>query len=283
MKKELVIARRELIKATATIAAAGSAIAAARSAFGAETAQPATLPAGTAVIGSPAQAADMGRIQAIGLDVFTIFDPRSLDDAVEAQFPGKGRDVATVWKVKLFDYFFLRTLNVRYVDCRQLGADALRFACASKGLKADPKAIEAMVDVFFHLKIFPDSAEALKTMRDAGLRLAYLSNLTDTMLKSSSEAAGIAQFFEHRLSTDQVQAYKPDPRAYAMAERAFGLERRKVLFAATGGWDYAGAKSFGLETFWVNRTGALREYLGVEPDGEGRSLTDLANYAIART
>ncbi|MHC2332934.1 haloacid dehalogenase type II [Bradyrhizobium sp. USDA 4454] len=238
--------------------------------------------AGAALSRSSAQAASTDRIQAIGFDIFTIFDPRSLDDAAETHFPGKGRELAGLWKAKLFDYFFLRTLNGRYVDCRQLGADALRFACTSKGLTADPEAIAAIVDVFFHLKIFPDSAEALRRMRDAGLRLAYVSNLTDAMLKSSGDAAGIAQLFEHRLSTDQVQAYKPDPRAYAMAERAFGLERGKVLFAATGGWDYAGAKSFGLETFWVNRTGALRENLGVEPDGEGRSLTDLANYAVAR-
>jgi 2-haloacid dehalogenase len=242
-----------------------------------------TAMAGAAMIGSSARAASTAGIRAVGFDIFTIFDTRSLDDAAEAQFPGKGRDVAAIWKVKLFDYFFLRTLNRRYVDCRQLGADALRFACTSKGLTADPKAIEAVVDVFFHLKILPDSAEALTRMREAGLRLAYVSNLTDAMLKSSGEAAGIAQLFELRLSTDQVQAYKPDPRAYAMAERAFGLERRQVLFAATGGWDYAGAKSFGLETFWVNRTGALRENLGVEPDGEGRTLTDLASYAIART
>lgn len=240
--------------------------------------------AGAAAVasGSSAAAADPGQIQAVAFDVFTIFDPSSLDAVVEAHFPGKGKEVGALWKTKLFDYFFLRTLNARYVDCKQLGADALRYACVARGVPATPEAIEAMVDVFSHLKLWPDSVEALKRMHDAGLRMAYLSNLTEAMLKSSSEAVGIAPLFEHVLSTDSVRAYKPDPRSYAMAERAFGLERRQILFAATGGWDYAGSKSFGLETFWVNRVGGLREYLGVEPDGEGRLLTDLADYAIAR-
>jgi 2-haloacid dehalogenase len=241
-----------------------------------------TAVAGAAVLASSSRAADKKRIQAIGFDVFTIFDFRSLDAVAEAQFPGKGQELAEPWRAKLFEYSWLRTLNGRYADFNRVAEEALRFACASKGLTASPDAVQKMVNVFFDLKISPDSAEALRRMRDAGLRLAYVSNLTDAMLKSSGEAAGIDSLFEYRLSTDRVQAYKPDPRSYAMVEKAFGLERGQLLFAATGGWDYSGAKSFGLETFWVNRSNDPREYMGLEPDGEGRTLTDLANYAIAR-
>jgi 2-haloacid dehalogenase len=223
------------------------------------------------------------RIEAIGFDAFTIFDPRSLDAAAETWFPGQGEALSALWKAKMFDYCWLRTLNRRYADFARVAADSLRFACAAKGLEPKPDAIAAMVGVFSALKPWPDSAQALTRMRDAGLRLAYLSNLTEAMLEASDAAAGIAGLFEHRLSTDRVQAYKPDPRAYAMAEGAFGVRRDHVLFAAFGGWDYSGAKSFGLETFWVNRFGVPREELGVAPDGEGRLLTDLAAYAIART
>lgn len=117
-------------------------------------------------------------------------------------------------------------------------------------------------------------------MRDAGIRLAYLSNLTVPMLKANSEAAGILPLFEHLLSTDRVQAYKPDPRAYHMGEAAFHLPKQAVLFAAFGGWDAAGAKSYGLKTFWVNRFGVPQEELGVSPDGTGQTLTDLADFVL---
>jgi hypothetical protein len=32
--------------------------------------------------------------------VFTIFDAANLDDAIEAQFPGKGREAGALWKDK---------------------------------------------------------------------------------------------------------------------------------------------------------------------------------------
>jgi 2-haloacid dehalogenase len=66
-----------------------------------------------------------------------------------------------------------------------------------------------------------------------------------------------------------------------MAEMAFGLPRETIVFAAFGGWDAAGAKSFGLRTFWVNRFNAPLEELGVRPDASGETLVDLANYVMA--
>jgi 2-haloacid dehalogenase len=118
-------------------------------------------------------------------------------------------------------------------------------------------------------------------MREAGIRLAYVSDLTSQMLKVITENAGAAALFEHYLSTDAVKAFKPDPRAYQMAETAFELPREAIVFAAFGGWDAAGAKSFGLNTFWVNRFNAPLEELGVKPDGIGGTLIELAKYVTA--
>jgi 2-haloacid dehalogenase len=83
------------------------------------------------------------------------------------------------------------------------------------------------------------------------------------------------------LSTDAVKAYKSDPRAYQMAETGFELAREDIVFAAFGGWDAAGAKSYGLNTFWVNRLNAPPEELGVKPDAMGSTLTELAKYVAS--
>ncbi|BCQ56989.1 haloacid dehalogenase type II [Burkholderia gladioli] len=229
------------------------------------------------------RASEPSTIKAVAFDVFTIFDTSTLDGVIEVNFPGRGREIGALWKDKLFNYFFLRTIEKRYADCNAVAAESLRYVLSTKGLDPSRRVIESMVDAFSHLKIWSDSEDALRRMREAGLRLAYLSNLTEAQLRSSSQGAGIAPLFEHYLSSDRVQAFKPDPRAYAMAERAFGLRREDVLFAATGGWDYTGSKSFGMETFWVNRPGFKPETLGIEPDGMGSTLTELAAYAISRT
>ena len=101
------------------------------------------------------------------------------------------------------------------------------------------------------------------------------------MLEVGIENAGLEGVFEHVLSTDQIRAYKPDPRAYQMAIDAFKLKREEILFAAFAGWDAAGAKWFGYPTFWVNRLNLPGEELGVTPDATGHDLTDLVSFVKA--
>ena len=55
--------------------------------------------------------------------------------------------------------------------------------------------------------------------------------------------AKLEGLFGHILSTDRVQAYKPDPRAYRMGIDAFGLSREAIVFARS--FEVAGAQSFG--------------------------------------
>jgi 2-haloacid dehalogenase len=221
------------------------------------------------------------RIKAVGFDAFTIFDPNSVTTAVEERFPGKGKELTALWRTRQFEYCWLRTLSRAYADFWQITEEALVFAFKATGIDLSPESRAKLMDAFLQLKPFPDSAAALKAMRDAGIRLAYVSNFTPTMLKLNSENAGIADLFEYALSTDAVKAFKPDPRAYQMAESAFNIQRESIVFAAFGGWDAAGARSFGLHTFWVNRFNAPFEELGVKPDAEGGTLTELAKYLIA--
>jgi 2-haloacid dehalogenase len=50
------------------------------------------------------------------------------------------------------------------------------------------------------------------------------------------------------------------------------------VFAATDGWDAAGAKSFGYPTFWVNRLKQPPEELGETPDTAGSTRSDLVTF-----
>lgn len=224
--------------------------------------------------------ASQSRIKAIGFDGFTIFDPRPMLAAAKERFPDKGEALGALWRARQFEYSWLRTLTGRYADFRQLTDEALTYAAQTVGITLSDADRAALMRAFLDFKLWPDSAAALTRMRDAGLRLAYVSNLPADLLESASEANGIAPLFEHYLTTDSVQAYKPDPRAYAMAEKAFGLPKSAILFAAFGGYDAAGARTYGFETFWVNRLGLPREQMGAMPDGEGRMLTDLADYVL---
>jgi 2-haloacid dehalogenase len=122
---------------------------------------------------------------------------------------------------------------------------------------------------------------ALQVLREEGLRLVFLSNMTAKMLEAGIKNARLEGSFEQVLSTDQIRSYKPDPRAYQMGIEALRLPREEILFVAFAGWDAAGARSFGYPTFWVNRLGLPQEELGVFPNASGRDLTDLVGFVKA--
>jgi 2-haloacid dehalogenase len=95
--------------------------------------------------------------------------------------------------------------------------------------------------------------------------LAPLTDFTVAMLKAAIRNSDLGGVFDHLLSTDLVKAHKPDPRSYQRGIDAFGLHREQIAFVAFGGWNAAGAITFGYPTIWMNRFNTLAEGLGVLP------------------
>ena len=79
----------------------------------------------------------------------------------------------------------------------------------------------------------------------------------------------------HVLSVDAVGRYKTDAAAYELGTRALSLAPPEIAFVSSNCWDAIGATYFGYRTFWVNRSGAPLDRLGVAPEGTGRTLDDL--------
>jgi 2-haloacid dehalogenase len=152
------------------------------------------------------------------------------------------------------------------------------FAAHLLHLELTPDKRAQLRQAYLGLTTWPEVLSALRALQEAGLRLAFLSNMTVQMLEAGITNAGLDGVFAHVLSTDQIRTYKPDPRAYQMAIDALQLQREEILFAAFAGWDAAGAKWFGYPTFWVNRLHLPGEALGVTPDAIGRDLTDVVRF-----
>jgi len=221
------------------------------------------------------------RIKAVAFDGFPVIDSRPIATKTEELFPGKGDALVTLWRTRQFEYTWLRTLSGRYVDFWQTTEDALIFAAKSMQVPLDEHSRGQLMATYLELKTWPDAQEALESLRAAGIRLAFLSNLTTRMLDAALSNSGLRGLFEPHLSTDRVRSYKPHPKAYEMALRAFGATRDEIVFCASAGWDAAGAKWFGYPTFWVNRSSQPVEELGARPDGIGSSMTDLASFVLA--
>jgi 2-haloacid dehalogenase len=223
------------------------------------------------------------RFKAVAFDYFVLFDPSSVVPEVEKIFPGKGADFAKAWRSKQFEYGFLRSIARSHRDFFAVTADALDYTAEAMHLPLSPKARQRLLEAYLALQPWPDTIDALKRLRAAGVRIITIANFSTKMLRANAEHAGIAGLFDELLSTEVNRTYKPDPAAYALAMQHLGLRKSQIAFAPFGGWDAYGGKSFGYATYWVNRFGLPAERLGVEPDGTGRDLRGLLDFVLGET
>ena len=183
------------------------------------------------------------RFKAVAFDYFVLFNPDSVVPEVERVFPGKGRELTNLWRTRQFEYCWLRSLTDRYVDFFAVTGDALVYATNAMKLELTAEDKRRLLDAYLHLTPWPDTAAALRRLKDLGVRVITVANFSPTMLDSNAAAAGLLGFFEALVSTDANHTYKPDPRAYRLAMEQLHLARHEILFAAFGGWDAAGAKA----------------------------------------
>lgn len=234
---------------------------------------------GAALLPGAVHALARGRVDAIAFDGFPVFDPRSVVQKVVALVPDRGRDLAQAWSTKLFGNSWLYVAAGQYATFDEVADNALRYAAESLGLALSASDRAMLVAAYSQLEAWPDVRPALLKLRDAGIRLAFLSNLGEAALRANMARNGLETLFDRVLSTDRVRAFKPSPRAYAMALEAFGLPKSRIGFAAFGGWDAAGAAWFGYRTAWVNRLGVPLERLGPGPTIVGSDMTAVLRLA----
>ena len=237
----------------------------------------AAFPVVQATVAHPAAASPF---KAIAFDYFVLFNPDSVVTEVERVFPGKGREFTNLWRTRQFEYSWLRSITNRYVDFFAITEDSLIYTAAAMKLELTPNNKHRLLDAYLHLTPWPDTADALRRLKESGLRIITISNFSPTMLRLNAENAGLIGFFDALVSTDANQTYKPDRRAYQLGLDRLHLTRGDILFVAFGGWDAAGAKSFGYTTFWVNRFDQPFEELGIRPDRTSTNLDGLLNFVL---
>ena len=95
------------------------------------------------------------------------------------------------------------------------------------------------------------------------------------MLAAAVRSAGLESSLAHVISVDEVKIFKPSPRVYALGPARMGLPADQLLFVSSNAWDVAGAKAFGYQVAWCNRTAAPAEELGMIADYEITTLEAL--------
>ncbi len=237
---------------------------------------------GLVLLGAQGYAHERGepRFKAVAFDYFVIFDPNSIIPEVEKVFPGKGEEFAKLWRGKQFEYCFLRSIIGRHADFFKVTEDALIYAAEMMKVDLSLEARRRLLNAYLALQPWPDAVAALRKLKASGVRIITIANFSGKMLRANAEHAGISDLFDDLLSTEVNGTYKPDPRAYELGLKKLKLKKRDVVFAAFGGWDAYGAKSFGYITYWVNRFDLPTEELGVKPDQTSKDIQGLLDFVL---
>jgi 2-haloacid dehalogenase len=218
----------------------------------------------------------MNPIKGVVFDLYgTLYDVHSVAGLCSQFYPGRGLEISMLWRQKQLEYTWLRSLMGRYAPFEQVTDDALGFVSKQLKLNLTPGAREALCNAYLQIKPYPEVPAALEKLRARGLPLAILSNGSQHSVRSVVSHSGLEAQFDHLLSVDDVQVFKPHHAAYELAEKRMGVARGDLLFVSSNAWDASGARNFGYTVCWVNRIGNTFDELGQRPDRVIAGLDEL--------
>lgn len=209
----------------------------------------------------------------------TLLDLGALDPLFERAFGDAG--VRQSWFRQVLQSAFLATITDAYSDFGAVGAAALEMTAEREGVRLSEEDRRSILGGMRELPPHPEVPAALDLLRDAGLRIAALTNNTAEVAEAQLGNAGISDRFEKILSADTVRRLKPAPEPYRAAAGALGVEASGVRLVAAHAWDVAGALRAGCAAAFVARPGMVLDPLVEPPDVVGTNLSEVAASIIA--
>ena len=198
-------------------------------------------------------------------------------EAFAAHWPA----IAEHWRLKQLQYSWLRAITGDYKQFWEVTEDGLDWALEAVGLHGDAGLRDRLLQLYWELEAYPEVPAMLRTLKNAGLKTAILSNGSPAMLGAAIHSAGIGKMLDASLSVEAVRVFKPADVVYDMVGNHFGCRKDEVLFVSSNGWDAGAAAGYGFRTAWVNRAGEPVDRLPATPDHVLSDLTTIPELVAA--
>ena len=207
----------------------------------------------------------------------TLLDLAALDPLFERVFGDAS--VRKLWFNQMLQSAFVATMTDAYVTFGESAAAALSMTEERQGAEVSEDDRQEILGGLRDLPPHPEVPDSLHRLREAGFRLATLTNSTQEVAEAQIENAGLADRFEQILSADTAKRLKPAPAPYRMAARALEIPERGMRLVAAHAWDVAGALRAGCAAAFVARQPF--DPLVERPDVVGADLAEVADGIIA--
>ena len=210
----------------------------------------------------------------------TLLDLSALDPLFAGQF---GNTAARrVWFGQVLQSALVATILDDYQDFGVIAAAALEMVAARSGVALNETVRREILGDMRALPAHPEALDALEHLKDAGCRLATLTNSPPSMVESQLERSGLKDQFDAILSVDAVRMFKPARAVYDMAARELGEEPSALWLVAAHNWDTSGALSAGWNAAFVQRPGMVLGLLDKTPQIIGSDLGAVADQLLSR-
>lgn len=210
----------------------------------------------------------------------TLLDMQALRPYFERLF-SDGRVMAE-WFGLLLRHSMVATVTRSYRAFDELGRDALAMVAKKYGVEPDTTAIEGVIGEMSRLPPHADVIPALTELRDAGFRMAALTNSAPPVLSAQLNHAGLTDFFERQFSVEAVGLFKPASETYRYAAEQLGEPIGNVRLVAAHDWDVTGAIRAGAKGAFVARKGMVLGGTGEIPDIIGPDLIAVVRSILRR-
>ena len=188
------------------------------------------------------------------------------------------------WFAQLVLYSQAISLAGIYAPFSRLGAGVLHMVGQTRRVSIRASDVEELQFRMREMPAHPEVTSALQRLQDAGFRMVTLTNSAPELQPTPLERAGLAQYFEHMFSVDDVRRFKPAPDTYRSVTAALQVEPATICLVAAHTWDTLGAQALGCSAALVARPGnAALPVEGLpQPDIIAQDLEEVAQEMIRR-
>lgn len=208
----------------------------------------------------------------------TLLDLGALDPHFERIFGDASTRQA--WFGQFLALWLTEMVTGEYKDFGTIGGGALEMVAERQGVDLSEEDKQQILGGMQELPPHPEVEENLSRLRDAGIRLAALTNSTQQVADAQIDNSGLREYFEQVLSADAVECLKPSPEPYRMAAGSLGVEVGQVRLVAAHAWDVVGAMRAGCAAAFVARPGMILNPLAERPDVVGSDLREVADQIL---
>jgi 2-haloacid dehalogenase len=181
----------------------------------------------------------------------------------------------------MLQYSLVMTVNDQYAPLQEIGAAILEMMAKDRDVVLSEDDAKTALLPLLSLPPHPEVRPALLKLRDAGFRMATLTNSSSAGSRAQLEHAGIAEFFEKQLSVESLRKFKPHGEVYRWASEEMQVRPEECMLIAAHAWDVAGAAWAGMSTAFIARVGNQTFSLAKPTQFHASDLDALAERLLA--